>query len=397
MEEYFKRAKIDNPLNIKRVTGDIPTTKSSSKNVGILLVSFLIMALTFNQVWSFTLFYLKSVWFSAILLGIIYTLISLKILSISVFEEKKQKKAYRDLLENKMSDLSVIWEIQDIKETEVNGEPIAYIDYINGQRSVLVRCVPGSIMNKDEDAPRYFYNTIQSALEFIDNAEYQWDLHVDEESIGDDKALNYYYSTLKDYEDEDFIEIFTEILDTIKYVGETRSAIHVVYIEIIGTGGQKTNMFSKLTPVIDALSKGTIFKEVDFVRTKINIDRWIAHKNGVSMFDREELIMNKYRNSYNLGVTSVLAAYDNEGNMTKKFNPDFDPARIVRKKSIDLSSNQIRPVQQNALTEETITKIRDKGITMEGSEGEIKIEELQDTKHKKFIELMYSKDKVKLG
>lgn len=393
MDDYFSKAKIDNPLNIKRISGDLPTTKSSSKNVFVLLISFSVIGLTVNKVWQFSLFYLKSPVLTAIVLGLMYAVIIFKIFSVSIFEEKKQRKAYKDLLDNRMSDLSVIWEIQDIKEEEIMGTKVAYIDYIDGSRTVLLKCIPGSILNLDESTPKYHYNSLEHTFKYIDDLGYEWHPHAIEEAVTDDKALSFYYDQLKEYTDEEFISIFTEQLDTIAYVSEIRSAIHVTYIEITGKGKYKHNMINNLFSLPEIMGTNNIFKSVELVSKKSDLDSWIAYINSVSMFDREELIMNKYKNTFNLGLTSVLASFSHTGELIRRFNKDFDIKKLVRKKSIDVIKRESR---DKYLEEEETISI-EKELIPKTKEDVIQINKLSDTKDTKFIELMYSKDKVKLG
>lgn len=393
MDNYFEKAKIDNPLNIKRLTGDMPTTKSSSKNVMLLLVVFSITGLTIANAWQIALMYLKSPVLTTIVIGLLYGSVILKTFSITIFEEKKQKKAYQDLLDNKISDLSVIWEIQDIKEEEVQGDKIAYIDYINGTRTVLLRCVPGSVLNRGPEAPKYHYNALERLFKEIDDLGYGHDIYVKEEASRDDEALNFYYDSLKNVTDPEFIDIFTEQLDTIAYVNELTSAIHVLYIEISGIGKYKHNMLRNITALPEVLSANTIYKSVGFVETKAELDKWIAEENSVAMFDREELIMNKYKNTFNLGVTAVLGAFDRGGNLLRRFNNDFDIKKMVRKKSIDLNSGgREEPAKVMTPTSPSNAK-----PVRKPNNNEVRIDDLTDSKHKKYIELLYAKDKVKLG
>lgn len=389
---------IANPLNIKRNDGNLPTAKSSSKNVFILLIAFSVLGLTFNKVWAFAISYLHSPVLTGVIFVIVYGFIIFKVFSVSVMEEKKQVKAYKDLLENKTSDVSVIWEIQDVKDTETLGEQFAYIDYIDGTRTVILKCVQGSVLNRPPNAINYHIEAVTAAMEYVDSLGYTWHPHVVPESESSEKALNYYYDKMRNYDDEDFIDIFTEILDTIYLVETTQSNILTIYFEIVCFGKHKHTMFKNLTSLPAMMIDNTTFKEVSFIREVHEVDQFIANSCKVSMFDREELKMNKYKGMFNLGETATLAAYDSEGNLVKQFNKDLDSARKVRKKSQDIARPKMEVrIKDTKASEETIRKIHEVGVTLEGSNEEIKIDELSDTKHKKFIELLYSKDKVKLG
>lgn len=383
--DYFKDAKIDNPLNIKRIDGDIPTAKGGPKNIIILVVVGAILSLSFNKVFAIVEALTDSVAMTAFIVGVSYLFIAFWTAHFTVLEGKKQEKAYKDLLDNRLNDLSAIWEVQDIRENVEFGTPIGYMDMIDGTRTVLLKCVPGPIVNQEVGKERIHYSTIEKVTKDLTDLKLQWDLHVVEEPSDEQAALNFFYDSLKDYKDPNFTDVFTEILDTIDYTVTMGSSLHVVYIEINAIGQHKHNLLKSISGLPIKMKKGTAFKEVRFL-TKSEFDRWISHDNSVGNFDREELIMRKYRNSFNLGVTSVLAAFDNTGKMVRKFQEDFDPRKIVRKRSIDLNPKkalsqqpkmQRKVVESQELTQSPIPKL--------GSSDD------------KLLELMYSNDKVKLG
>lgn len=397
---YFKNTPIGNPLNIKRILGDLPTASSSGKNVGIILVSFTAIALTFSRFWNILLNIFHNAIVSAIVMVLVYSFVIFRVLALTVFEERKHKKAFLDFMENKTTDISVIWEIQDVKEyTTERGTKFAYIDYIDGTRSVYLRCIYGSVINRDEDAEEAHVDIVSHVMSSISAMGFKWEPDVKPIAVNDDKILNMYYKKTREFDDLDFVSVFTQILDTIDYFANNVSAVYAVHFKISATGRFRHNMFEKLENIPNAFGTQSSFDYIDFISNKHELDSYNSNELGVGLFDREELIMMKYRDQASVGDTAVIFAYDENDNVIKQFNKELNIERKVAVQSFDLineaKTKSLKDLSKETPQESLALQIATKGVTIEEPNEEIEI--ITSSTDSEFLRLLYDKDEVKLG
>lgn len=397
---YFKNTPIRNPLNIKRILGDLPTSSSSGKNVGIIMVSFTLIAITFSRFWNFLLGIFNNAIVSAIVMVLVYAIIIFRVLALTVFEERKHKKAFLDFMDNKTSDISIIWELQDIKEyTTERGTKFAYLDYIDGTRSVYLRCIYGSVINRDEDAEEAHVDIVTNVMSSISSMGFKWEPDSKPIRVNDDKILNMYYKTIKEFDDLDFIQTFTQILDTIDYLANNVSAVYAVHFKISATGRYRHGMFEKLENIPNAFGTQSSFDYIDFISNRHELDKYLADELGVGLFDREELIMMKYRDQASVGDTAVIYAYDDDDNLLKQFNKELNIERKVTVQSFDLineaKSKSLKELSKATPQETLALQIATKGVTIEEAHEAIDI--VTTPTDSEFLRLLYDKDEVKLG
>lgn len=397
---YFDRTPINNPLNIKRILGDLPTSASSSKNVGIILVVFTALAITFSRVWGFLLGLVGNPILSGIIIAIVYSFILFRVFALTVFEERKKKKAFLDFTENKVSDISVIWEIQNVKEyTTERGTKFAYIDYIDGTRTVALKCVYGSILNQQEDAEAIHVMNTTKIMNDVSAMGFTWEPVSKPIKVNDDKILNMYYKSMKEFEDMKFVHVFTQVLDTIDYLANNVSAVYAVYFYISASGRYKHGMFEKLESIPAKFRGQTSFDFVNFVDTEFEVDNMNADELGINLYDREELVMKKYRDQSSVGETAVIFAYDESDQVLKQFNKELAIERKVEVHSFDLSSNtkssslRLEPVETPIIDTNLIPVSKE--IEIEETYEEVKITVSKNDSE--FIRLLYEDDEIKLG
>lgn len=407
MSNYLKDRFIDNPQNIKRVGGDLPTSQSSNKNILLLIVVLGAMSLTFSTVWAYLNFYTGSTPLTVLIILVVYVPIILKVLSVTLLDEAGNKKAFVDQMENEISSLSTIWEIQNNKQVNYQGTDIGYIDYIDGSRSVIFRMVMGSTMGKHDSLIKAHYDSLEGLLRYIDNAGYYKDLFVVDESISDDEVMNFYYKSLHDNEDEKYVKTFTAMLDHIDLVTVVKGSVSVLYLDINGWGANKHIMFRELASLPEVLGNDNFFIEAHFLN-ELELNRFIADDNAINSFDIEELKLFKYRNSVNIGRTAVLAARDAEGNIVKTFNNKYEAKDniTVRSKSLGGKSNKkqtdaqvkdesIKRLQQLEQAKKKKQQPRETNIQFKHSEGE-EFEVKRIPTKELFLQLM-QEDEVELG
>lgn len=397
---YYNKTPINNPMNIKRILGDLPTASSSSKNVGIILVVFTILAITFSRVWGLLLSIIGNTIISGVIMFLVYAFILFRVFALTVFEERKKKKAFLDFMENKVSDISTIWELQNIKEhTTERGTKFAYIDYIDGTRAVVLKCIYGSILNQGEDSEELHVQNTTKIMNDISAMGFMWEPVCKPIQVNDDKILNMYYKSTKEFEDVKFVHVFTQILDTIDYLANNVSAVYAVYFYVFAQGRYKHGMFEKLENIPAKFRGKTSFDYVNFIDTEFEMDKMIANELGVNLYDREELVMKKYHDTVTVGETAVIYAYGESDEVLKQFNKELSIERKVEVKSFDLSSNARSSSLKASVDESDGVELQliptAKEVVIEETYEEIKITVTK--KDSEFIRLLYEEDEIKLG
>lgn len=362
ISDYLKKGVIDNPLNIKRVGGDLPTSQSSNKNIFILIAVAGAMALTFSTVWAYLNFYTGSASISAFIIVVVYTPIIAKTVSVTLLDESGNKKAFVDQMENEVSSLSTIWEVQNIRETNSNGVDIGFVDYIDGTRSILLRMVMGSVMNKPKSVIKSHYGSLESLLNFVDDLGYTKDMYVADESISDHQIMNFYYKSLNSVDDAKYVKVFSNMLDYIDLVTKIKGSVAVIYVVVNGWGAKKHLMFKELSSLPDKLGGDHLFVSVE-IADRMAFDKFISNESSVTSFDIEELKLFKYRNTVNIGRSAVLEARNAKEEVTKVFNPKFEAKNNVSQRNLGKKNNTLT----EASSQERLQQIKSQKVSKSSS------------------------------
>lgn len=364
---------IDNPLNPTTGDGRVKNRTRGAKGVLLLFVVLGAMAIAVPYVYGYIQSVINSWAISVAVIVIVYTPIALKMISVTVLDEKTNKLAFIDQIENEVSTLSTTWEIQDIKQMEINGEKVGYIDYINGIRVMAVKIVMGSTLNVEDSKLSNHFNVMTEFYDTIDSFGFTKDVRYDEESSDEDEALQFYYQAANDSGDEQYIKTFTRMLDYVQYVVKTYGSITSTIVIIKGWGPTKHLMAERVPSLLPILGGSDIVYEY-FLMTGEEINEYISHDNAVSSFNIDDIKMKKYRNTSKLGETAVIEVRDREGNVTAQYNPRYDTKRKTSIKSIGTqrgeASRELTPAEKLRIIEEKRKKQEIKSNTNSYKEEE---------------------------